>query len=92
MLRAWGEILGRMEVLDAEAVRSVRDRAEGNARRVASLSALESGQCGEAWRLLAEGIRLAPGSLLADGRTWKQAAGIIAARLWRRGFTFLYGW
>lgn len=77
-LRAWSEILAKVERLDAVAVAPYRTRAEANALRVASVSAYEGGRGGEALRLLVEGIRWAPGWLLADGRTWWQLGAVVS--------------
>ncbi len=91
LLEAWEELVAKMEKLEPEWVEDARAEARANILRVASVSAWECRAGGDAWRLLREGIALAPRYMLADTRTWKQlvAVGALRARqlpgeLWRR--------
>lgn len=77
-LRAWEEILAKMERLAPESVAPFRSRANANAWRVASVSAYEAGRGGEALRLLVRGIEWAPTWMLRDQRTWWQLGAVCS--------------
>lgn len=80
MLRAWSEILPKMEQLAPVQVAKVCAKAQANMRRVASMSAYEGGNSAEAASLLFEALRFAPAWMLRDMRTWKQLAAILLFR------------